>query len=238
MLRSPYSGYGRAYGSFCYDWDRNEIHLWGDGHSAYMGNEWSQYDLDSNLWMESWNPEYPCHPHGSPDGNGWAPQFQHVVGNGHGYHGYAYSGSPIKTVFWGSILYDPDRMRYVPERLKIEKTNPGQRQGLQVEMNCEPATYAVSAQHWYGGPFGVWLIDSKAMTNARLKGSDTPFGTNDRAKATFDTTRGRVLFYGAHSGKNQICNERCRHLWHPKRAKVELGFPQFPDYSSTALAAS
>jgi hypothetical protein len=174
-----------------------------------MGNEWSQYDLASNLWMESWNPEFPCHPHGSPDGEGWGPHFQHVIGSSHGYTKYGYSGSLRKTVFVGSTLYDPDRMRYAPEGLKVQKENPGQSLGARVEMNGVADTYGVSAQHWYGGPFGVWLLDPKAMTNSRIKGSDSPFGTNDRAKVTFDTKRKRILFYGARSGKSQTCNE----LW-------------------------
>ncbi len=209
-LPHVYSGYGRAYGSFCYDWDRNEIQFWGGGHSAYMGNEWSQYDLDSNLWMESWNPEFPCHPHGSPDGEGWAPQFQHVVGSAHGYYNYSYSGSLKKSVMWGSVVYDPDRMRYA-EPLRHITENARQGAGLRVEMNGVPETYSVSAQHSYGGPFGVWLVDPKAMTNARIKGSDTPFGTNDRAKATFDTRRRRILFYGAANSKEK--GGKCNALW-------------------------
>ena len=211
QLPHVYSGYGRAYGSFCYDWDRDEIQWWGGGHSAYMGNEWSQYDLASNLWMESWNPEFPCHPHGSPDGEGWGPHFQHVIGSAHGYYKYSYSGSLKKTVFAGYALYDPDRMRYAPEQLKVEKENPGQSLGLRVEGNGVADTYGLSAQHWYGGPFGVWLVDPKAMTNSRIKGSDTPCGTNDRAKATFDTKRKRILFYGAINAKEK--GGRCNALW-------------------------
>ena len=211
QLKAPYTGWGRAYGSFCYDWDRDEILLWGGGHSAYMGNEVSQYDLNGNLWMESWNPEFPCHPHGSPDGPGWTPQFQHAVGSAHGYYNYSYSGSLRKTVFWGSILYDPDRMRFTAEPLKLLVESPGQAGGLRVEMNGAAVTFSVSAQHWYGGPFGVWQVDPKAMTNTRLKGSDTPFGANDRAKATFDTKRKRILFYGATNSKEK--GGKCNALW-------------------------
>ncbi|MCX8108938.1 MAG: hypothetical protein N3G20_09045, partial [Verrucomicrobiae bacterium] len=129
----------------------------------------------------------------------------------HGYYNYSYSGSLRKTVLWGSVLYDPDRMRYARERLTIERENPGQGVGLRVEMNGTPETYSVSAQHWYGGPFGVWQIDPKTMTNVRIKGSDTPFGTNDRAKATFDTKRKRILFYGATNSKDK--GGKCNALW-------------------------
>jgi hypothetical protein len=211
QLPHVYSGYGRAYGSFCFDWDRNEIHLWGGGHSAYMGNEWSQYSLDANLWMESWNPEYPSHPHGSPDGSGWNPQFQHGVGSAHGYYNYSYSGALKKTVLWGSVLYDPDRMRYAPERLQTVKENPGQGMGIRVEMNGVAATYGVSATHWYGGPFGVWRLDPAAHSTTRIAGSDSPFGTNDRAKSTFDTRRNRILFYGATNDKEK--GGKCNALW-------------------------
>jgi hypothetical protein len=205
-LTAPYSGFGRAYGSFTYDWDRNEIQFWGGGHSAYMGNEWSHYNLDTNLWMESWNAEYPVHPHGSPDGEGWAPHFKYVHGSAHGYHNYCYSGTLKKSVLWGSVVYDPDRMRYVPAPFTLQKENPAQATGMRVEMNGALETYSVSATHWYGMPFGVWQITPN--NNARIKGSDTPFGTNDRAKATFDTKRNRILFYGAAS-KAGTCNE----LW-------------------------
>lgn len=211
QLPHVYSGFGRAYGSFCYDWDRDEIHLWGGGHSAYMGNEWSQYDLDANLWMESWNPEFPSHPHGSPDGQGWNPQFQHEVGSGHGYYNYSYSGALGRTILWGSVLYDPDRMRYAPERLQLVKDNSSQSLGIRVEMNGVAETYSVSAQHWYGGPFGVWRLDAAALSSARLAGSDSPFGTNDRCKSTFDTKRKRILFYGATNDKDK--GGKCNALW-------------------------
>ncbi len=78
-------------------------------------------------------------------------------------------------------------------------------------MNGAAETLSVSAQHWYGGPFGVWSLDAKSMTSARIKGSDTPFGTNDRAKAIFDTKRRRVLFYGAASSKEK--GGKCNALW-------------------------
>jgi len=203
QLKAPYSSFGRAYGSFCYDWDRDEIFLWGGGHSAYMGNEWSQYDLKANVWMESWNPEFPVHPHGSPDGEGWAPQFYNVVGAGHGYHNYAYSGGLRKAIMSGTVLYDPDRMRYAPERIAVTHENAMQGLGIRVDMSGAPETLSVSAQHWYGGPFGVWRVDTQALTCARIKGSDTPFETNDRAKAVFDTKRQRVLFYGATNSKEK-----------------------------------
>jgi hypothetical protein len=210
-LKAPYSGFGRAYGSFCYDWDRDEILLWGGGHSAYMGNEWSQYDLKANLWMESWNPEFPPHPHGSPDGPGWTPHFTHTVGSGHGYHNYVYSGVLKKAVLWGAEIYDPDRMRYAPKGLQVIIEGSRQSSGLRVEMNGAPETFSVSCQHWYGGPFGVWRLDPAAGTTARIKGSDTPFGTNDRAKAVYDTKRKRILFYGATNSKEK--GGKCNALW-------------------------
>jgi hypothetical protein len=176
-----------------------------------MGNEWSQYDAKSNLWMESWNPEFPVHPHGSPDGEGWHPSFYHEKGTHHGYHHYAYSAGLKKIAFGGSLLYDPDRMRYAPERIAKQLENPGQGSGIMVEMNGAPETLLVSAQHWYGGPFGVWQADSKAMTLSRIAKSDTPFGANDRFKSTFDAKRRRVLCYGAANSKEQ--GGKCNALW-------------------------
>ena len=211
QLPHVYSGFGRAYGSFCYDWDRNEIHLWGGGHSAYMGNEWSQYDLDSNLWMESWNPEFPSHPHGSPDGPGWSPHLQHNVGSAHGYYNYSYSGALGKTILWGTQIYDPDRMRYDLKPIQAQRVNLIQSLGIRVEMNGMPETYSVSSQHYYGGPFGVWQLDMPTFTQTRIEDSDTPFGANDRAKATFDTKRKRILFYGARNSKEQ--GGKCNALW-------------------------
>lgn len=211
QLKQVYSGFGRAYGSFCYDWERDEMLLWGGGHSAYMGNEWSHYDLKSNLWMESWNPEYPAHPYGSPDGPGWHPSFYHEKGTHHGYHHYVYNATLKKVAFGGSLLYDLDRMRYAPARIRMESERPGQSGGLMVEMNGAPGMLMVSAQHWYGGPFGVWEADLESLTRGRIKGSDTPFGTNDRAKIVFDTRRSRILFYGATNTKEK--GGKCNALW-------------------------
>ncbi|GAF79298.1 unnamed protein product, partial [marine sediment metagenome] len=207
-LEAPYGGWGRAYGSFCHDWDRDQIVLWGGGHSAYMGNEVSQYDLKANLWMESWSPELPPYPYGHPDGPGWHPSFYHEKGTHHGYHHYVYCSDLKRIVFFGGALqYDPDRMRYV--RDKLAKAGKGSA-GHSVEMSGAPGLLTVSTRHWYGSPFGVWRADFKAKTLGRIPGSDTPFGTNDRAKAVFDPTRRRVLFYGAaKEGKKRICNQ----LW-------------------------
>ena len=207
-LKAPYSGWGRAYGSFCYDWDRDQIVLWGGGHSAYMGNEVSQYDLKSNLWMESWNPEFPPYPYRRPDGPGWHPSFTHEKGTHHGYHHYVYCSDLRRIVFFGGTLqYDPDRMRYVGKRLR--KVGEGGL-GMAVEMNGSPGLLNVSARHWYGQPFGVWQADFQAKTLRRIPGSDTPFGTNDRAKIVFDTARKRILFYGARESKKK---GKCNQLW-------------------------
>jgi len=201
---AEYSGWGRAYGSFCYDWERDQIVLWGGGHSAYMGNEVSQYDLKSNLWMESWNPEFPPHPYGCPDGPGWHPSFYHEKGTHHGYHHYVYCSDLGKISFFGgSLLYDPDRMRYSPEQ--IEKVGPGGR-GLAVEMNGAAGLFNVSARYYRGSPFGVWRADFEAMTLSRIEGSDTPAETNDRAKIVYDTRRDRVLWYGMKDPETGKCN--------------------------------
>ncbi|HUT35753.1 MAG TPA: kelch repeat-containing protein [Planctomycetota bacterium] len=206
-IKCDYSGWGRAYGSFCTDWDRDQIVLWGGGHSAYMGNEVSQYDLKGNLWMESWNPEFPPHPYGCPDGPGWHPSFTHEKGTHHGYHHYVYCTDLKRIAFFGGTLqYDPDAMRYAPDKLR--KVGEGAI-GMAVEMNGAPGLLTVSTRHWYGQPFGIWQADFKANTLSRIPGSDTPFGANDRFKAVFDTKRRRVLCYGAVSGQSKKCNE----LW-------------------------
>jgi hypothetical protein len=47
------------------------------------------------------------------------------------------------------------------------------------------------------------------MTLEPIEGSDVPFASNDRAKVVFDINRQRILYYGARSGENRVCNE----LW-------------------------
>ena len=190
-LSAPYSGIGRAYGSFCYYWDREELHMWGGGHSAYMGNEWTQYDLDSNLWMESWNPEYAVHPFGSPDGPGWGPSFKYEIASCHGYHHFVYFGGIKKVVLWSKI-YDPDRMRYAGS---LKKTGPGNA-GPKVEMNGHPGLMSLAPRYHAGGPFGVWSADPETLTLKMLPGSGTPFHGSDRNKWVFDTKRNRILCYG------------------------------------------
>lgn len=195
-VTAPYNAQDRSYGSFALDPERGQLVFWGGGHSAYMGNEVSQYDIKGNLWLESWPPDLPPWPFGSPDGDGWNPPLYHQTGSAHGYHRYAYSAELDKVLFSiGDQLlpYDPDRMRWSP--MVIRKTGSGTLGGP-VDMSGSRRFYTLSARHWYGGPFGVWQLDPSKPEMARVPRSDTPFAGTDRAKAVFDTKRNRILFYG------------------------------------------
>ncbi|WP_263771535.1 Kelch repeat-containing protein [Propionivibrio soli] len=192
-INTGYSAQDRSYGSFSLDPVRGQLILWGGGHSAYMGNEVSQYDIKGNLWMESWPPDMPPWPFGSPDGDGWNPPFYHRKGSGHGYHAYAYSADLDRTLLSG-LPYDADRMRW--SEGSVRKNGPGTLGGA-VDMSGADGFYTVSPKHWYGGPFGVWRLDKAAGEFVRIPGSDTPFAANDRSKAVFDSKRKRILFYGA-----------------------------------------
>src|SRR5207302_3028221 len=37
----------------------------GTGHSAYSGNEWYRFDIDTRQWTRLTNPWYPLYPNGS-----------------------------------------------------------------------------------------------------------------------------------------------------------------------------
>jgi len=192
-ITAPYNAQDRSYGSFALDPARDQLVFWGGGHSAYMGNEVSQYDIKGNLWLESWPPDMPPWPFGAPDGDGWNPPLYHGKGSGHGYHSYAYSAELDKIVF-SSLIYDSDRMRWSDKTLK--KAGPGNLGGP-VDMSGAENFYTVSTKHWYGAPFGVWKLNPSEASFSRQPRSDTPFSTNDRAKAVFDSKRNRILFYGA-----------------------------------------
>jgi hypothetical protein len=209
-LKSPYAGWGRAWGSFAYDWDRDEIHIIGGGHSAYQGVEWSQYDLKSGLWMESWNPDYPPAPYGSPDGFGWGPRFKDPNGNiNHGYHFFAYWGATKKVLFTieGAVvggnpeqMYDPDRMRWAQQWVTEEPSKTVPYCGMQVEMNGDPRAMCVVATG-YSKPGTVFVVNEKTWTIERIKGSAPPFEMNNESMAVMDTKRNRLLYFGAQGAK-------------------------------------
>ncbi len=192
-ITTTYSAQDRSYGSFVQDPVRDQLVFWGGGHSAYMGNEVSQYDIKGNLWLESWPPDMPPWPFGSPDGDGWNPPFYHRKASSHGYHGYAFSAE-LDRILLGGLPYDLDRMRW--DDTAIRKSGIGTL-GSAVDMSGANGFYTVSPKHWYGKPFGVWRLDKTAGEFTRLPRSDTPFATNDRAKPVFDSKRNRILFYGA-----------------------------------------
>lgn len=204
---APYDCQDRSYGSFCYDWDRAQLVNWGGGHSAYMGNEISHYDIKANLWLESWAPDLPPWPFGAPDGDGWNPPLYHRMGSAHGYHKYAYCSDLKKVIFVGhNLQYDPDGLRFDAETVK---RNGEGGLGMAVDMCGSPGFLSATAQYHYGAPFGVWKADFASSTFTRLPGSDPAFGSNDRCKPVFDSKRKRVLWYGVKSGRNQVCDE----LW-------------------------
>lgn len=195
-LSAPYDAQNRGYGSFCYDHDRNQVVNWGGGHSAYMGNEFSHYDVKSNLWLESWAPDLPPWPFGAPDGDGWNPAMHHRKGSAHGYHHYVYNDELQRIVFYGgAVIYDPVRMQWTGERIK--RQGPGAI-GYTVDPSGTSHLMTASAQYYRGSPFGVWRADLEKMTLARIAGSDPHFGSNDRAKPVFDSKRNRILWYGCH----------------------------------------
>lgn len=203
-IDTKYKAQDRSYGSFALDPERGQLVFWGGGHSAYMGNEVSQYDIKGNLWLESWPPEMPPWPFGSPDGDGWNPPFHQRKGASHGYHSYAYSNELDKILF-GTQAYDADRMRW--SDLSVRKSGSGTL-GSAVDMSGADGFYLVSTKHWYGGPFGVWRFDKASGELVRIPGSDTPFSSNDRAKPVFDSKRKRILFYGAREGsENTLANQ-------------------------------
>lgn len=189
---APYVSQTRDYGSFAHDWVRGQLIYWGGGHSAYMGNEVSHYDIKGNLWLESWPPDLPPWPFGSPDGDAWEPPLRHRLGSAHGYHHYVYNADLDSIIFKGNV-YDLDRMRWREQHL--EKTDPGST-GIAVAMSGADGYYSASARYYRGQWFGVWRADFKSMTLERLPGSETPFYANDRAKAVFDTRRKRILWFG------------------------------------------
>jgi PcRGLX-like protein C-terminal alpha/alpha toroid domain/PcRGLX-like N-terminal RIFT barrel domain/PcRGLX-like protein central beta sandwich domain/Galactose oxidase, central domain len=202
-----YIAQDRSYGSFTYDWDREQIVLWGGGHSAYMGNEVSQYDLKSNTWLESWAPDVPPWPFGHPDGPGWHPPLYHRIGTKHGYHHYSYnSDTKMVAFFSGSLFYDPDLMRWSSRSLS--PVGQGSR-GLMVEMSGASGLITVSPNSYRDKPFGVWTGSVENETLTRIEGSDTPIYTNDRAKPVYDPKRHRILWFGVRSGNNKKNNE----LW-------------------------
>ncbi|MDD4889473.1 MAG: kelch repeat-containing protein [Phycisphaerae bacterium] len=206
-LKLPYSAWGRAYGSFCHDWDRDEIYLYGGGHSAYQGNELSQYDLAGNMWMESWNPEFPPSPHGSPAGDCWGPTFNvSVKPSNHAYHLCAYWGAAGKLAcafrpYDPVILYDPDRMRYADE--KVAATDKRTLGGQLVAMGGVPELYGVN--HWGAT---IWKADAKGLcktwvASGPFRGPEEFGAISDRVKPVFDTKRNRILVYGAYNDKTR-----------------------------------
>jgi outer membrane murein-binding lipoprotein Lpp len=204
---APYNAQDRSYGSFCYDWDRDQIIFWGGGHSAYMGNEFSHYDVKSNTWMESWAPDLPPWPFGKPDGDGWNPAMYHKKGSAHGYHHYVYNADTKQVAFYaGALFYDVDRMRW--SDLSLKAASKGSR-GYTLDMSGTKGLMSASARYYRGAPFGAWRADFKAGTLAMIPGSAPAFGASDRAKPVFDSKRKRILWYGVKSGKNRVCNE----LW-------------------------
>lgn len=207
-LRAPYNCQNRGYGSFCLDWDRGQLVNWGGGHSAYMGNEFSQYDIKSNRWMESWAPDLPPWPFGAPDGDGWNPPMYHKKGSAHGYHHYVYNADLKKVAFYaGSLFYDVDRMRWTSESIK--QTGKGAR-GYTVAMSGAKGILSCAGRYYRGGPFGAWKADMEAKTLSMIPGSGPPFAANDRAKAVFDTKRKRILWYGC---KDKSSGRDCNQLY-------------------------
>lgn len=238
-IKSPYAGWGRGWGSFAYDPDREEIHIYGGGHSAYQGTEWSQYDLKSGLWMESWNPEFPPDPNGSPDGCLWGPPFYcTITGPNHGYHNFAYWRAAKKVAYPNiPAYYDPDLMRYSQTPLSVQTEAKLQFPGSMADMSGDSRLFAASGKHWWGGPFGVWVGDEKSNTVARVKGSDPPFDLNGESHPVFDTKRNRLLYYGLPVAKNKGDKARNNGLyvysleankWEKIEPKVDLAGAEAP----------
>jgi hypothetical protein len=209
-LDAPYAAVSRDYGSFCYDYDRDEIVLWGGGHSAYQGNQVSQYDLAANLWMESWNPEFSMRQFGAPPGFSWGPFFRHPQpGLGHGYCNYQYRRSARRVSFGigrpGEIFYDPDRMLGGVDKTFVWKVeNAEQLTPYVVDMCGAPETLAIRGKRFYGGPFWAWKLDPAERALKPIPGSTMPDGLEQCVKGGYDAKRQQLLYFSVLNKKDPV----------------------------------
>ncbi|MBL8025503.1 MAG: T9SS type A sorting domain-containing protein [Fibrobacteres bacterium] len=199
----PYLCTERAYGTGTYDTDRDQLILWGGGHSAYMGSEVSQYDITTNRWYESYAPDYPAPPFGAPDGDGW----NNFSGNPGSAHSYAYLGydSRFSKVMLGTRYFNPDTREWESGR---DYTGiPGGVPSIITSANKSLGAVGFRGYHSTHPYIGVYIMSDTASKiwreyPARLNGT-----TTEQFKGAYDTHRNRVIFYGVKSGSNTRYDE-------------------------------
>lgn len=95
--RKPASNHD--WGTSVYDPDHDKILLFSGGHSAHCGNEVDQYDVPTNRWAISWEPE-------------WALEYTYDAGLP---FLFSFSGRPMVTHSYDNYCYDTisQRMIYI-----------------------------------------------------------------------------------------------------------------------------
>ncbi|MBL8028461.1 MAG: T9SS type A sorting domain-containing protein [Fibrobacteres bacterium] len=200
----PYKCIDRSYGVGTYDFERDQLIMWGGGHSAYLGTEVSHFDMATGRWYESYPPDYPPRPFGAIDGDG----FPTLSGNPCAAHSYGLIGYDMrikKMILGGIRYYDPDRKIWESD-FKHYNSN------LIYHWMLSTTNPDLGALEFRGGGTSYSEMAIYGMPNIEpgvynQMGPTLSARNVEKQVPCYDSKRNRVFFYGVQSGSNTKYNE-------------------------------
>lgn len=190
QVKQPMVGRSRQWGKYIYNPDTHKAYAWGGGHFGYPGNEVSEYNFETNRWLNSNDrTDYKGHWRIGSAGGSLSPSFQGWARMGvHARKSYALDRRLNLMVNRHGEVYDPIERQY----LYCIGGVPG-RYGVGDQVAFEGAPHGIYGFHAKGGTGQLYLSDIKNRKwNLVAKGG--PKYHHEYAVLCFDPKRNGLHF--------------------------------------------
>lgn len=209
-ITPPKSPQDRVWSTRIYDPDRDQILVWGGGHSGYYGNTVPHYSIHTNRWSIGYDAEWGL-DHNYESGEGPGPfTFQNrPFMYGHPYDNYDYDVNLKKMVlikFTYTYIYDPDSMDWDTTRIPNPPDMPGYYYYNSVTQTRHGA-FAWSNTTPFGSSFQFWLLSPDSLRWRKLPvngGLALPRYYCEHGGACYDSTHDRMIFISQDSDPGKV----------------------------------
>ncbi|MBL8026831.1 MAG: hypothetical protein JNL74_10500 [Fibrobacteres bacterium] len=200
----------RVWSTRIYNPDRDEVIVWGGGHSGYYGNTVPHYSISKNRWSIGYEAEWGLdHIYESGEGPGPHTFNDRPFMYGHPYDNYDYDVNLKKVVlikFSYTYLYDPVKKDFDTIKINNASDMPGyyyHNSVTQTPKGC----FAWSNTTPFGNTYQFWLMSKDSLKWRKLPingGVTPPIYWCEDGGACYESKRDRMIFVSRRSDPGKI----------------------------------